>query len=188
MYPISRKRVNLSLEEKLWIIRKNQEHKKNSQTLLAFAFAFWNPPQTRFVTFSFQKKVLTNRVSLTNRGVTNRRIYCISGVENWRKGCRIFFKKWVFFKNIKITQKGRKITFLISNKVSMSFEFAICYRKKLKFVINDWFELLPSFLDGKILACIFMLLRERDQLTTRFVSPNPTKNVSQFKCLIWPTI
>ena len=30
MYQISRKRVNLSLEEKLWIIRKNKEHEKNS--------------------------------------------------------------------------------------------------------------------------------------------------------------
>ena len=39
MYPISRKRVNLSLEEKLWIIRKNQEHKKNSQTRLALDFS-----------------------------------------------------------------------------------------------------------------------------------------------------
>ena len=39
MYPISRKRVNLTLEEKLWIIRKNQEHKKNSQTRLALDFS-----------------------------------------------------------------------------------------------------------------------------------------------------
>ena len=30
MYQISRKRVNLSFEEKLWIIRKNKEHQKNS--------------------------------------------------------------------------------------------------------------------------------------------------------------
>jgi len=39
MYQISRKRVNLSLEEKLWIIRKNKEHKKNSQTRLALDFS-----------------------------------------------------------------------------------------------------------------------------------------------------
>ena len=28
MYQISREKVNLSLEKKLWIIRKNKEHKK----------------------------------------------------------------------------------------------------------------------------------------------------------------
>ena len=31
----------------------------------------------RFVTFSFPKKVLTNRVLLTNRGVTSRRMHCL---------------------------------------------------------------------------------------------------------------
>ena len=39
MYQISRKRVNLSLEEKLWIIRKNKEHEKNSLTQLALDFS-----------------------------------------------------------------------------------------------------------------------------------------------------
>ena len=32
----------------------------------------------RFVTFSFPKKVLTNRVLLTNRGVTDRRMHSIT--------------------------------------------------------------------------------------------------------------
>ena len=39
MYQISRKRVNLSLEEKLWIVRKNKEHEKNSLTQLALDFS-----------------------------------------------------------------------------------------------------------------------------------------------------
>ena len=39
MYQISRKRVNLSSEEKLWIIRKNKEHEKNSLTRLALDFS-----------------------------------------------------------------------------------------------------------------------------------------------------
>ena len=39
MYQISRKRVNLSLEEKLWIIRKNKEHKNISQPRLALDFS-----------------------------------------------------------------------------------------------------------------------------------------------------
>ena len=38
MYQISRK-VNLSLEEKLWIIRKNKEHEKNPLTQLALDFS-----------------------------------------------------------------------------------------------------------------------------------------------------
>ena len=43
-----------------------------------FAFVFWNPSRTQFVNFSFPKKLLTNRVLLTNRGLTNRRMHCIS--------------------------------------------------------------------------------------------------------------
>ena len=52
-----------------------------------FAFVFWNPPRTRFVNFSFPKKALTNRVLLTNRGLTNRRMHCIFTFETffWAK-------------------------------------------------------------------------------------------------------
>ena len=38
-------------------------------------FVFWNPPRTRFVTFSWPKKVGINGVSGINRGVTNRRMH-----------------------------------------------------------------------------------------------------------------
>ena len=48
MYQISRKRLNLSTKEKLW------------------------PLRTRFVTFSLSRNLLTNR------GVTNRSMHCIS--------------------------------------------------------------------------------------------------------------
>ena len=59
---IDKENLKFSLQLKIILLKNKSSWETN------FAFAFWNPPQTWFVTFSFPKKVLPNRVFVDKSG------------------------------------------------------------------------------------------------------------------------